>query len=54
MKGCVTSRKGKRSERCNLVRAIGTLEGLAKSADPDFNVLAVVYAFSLRQLLTSK
>ena len=38
----------------NNARAIGTLEGLAKSADPSFNLLSEVYSFSIRQLLTSE
>merc|ERR1712187_470858 len=35
----------------NNARAIGTLEGMAKSADPGFNVLSEVYSFSVRRLL---
>ena len=38
----------------NNARAIGTLEGLAKTADPSFNLLQEVYSFSIRQLLTSE
>jgi len=38
----------------NNARAIGTLEGLAKTADPSFNLLSEVYSFSIRQLLTSE
>jgi aarF domain-containing kinase len=37
----------------NNARAIGSLEGLAKTADPSFNLLAEVYSFSIRTLLTS-
>lgn len=36
----------------NNARAIATLEGMAKSADPDFDVLQVVYPFALRRLLS--
>ena len=35
----------------NNARAIATLEGMAKSADPSFDVLQVVYPFALRRLL---
>ena len=35
----------------NNVRAIGTLEGMALSADPDFRLLDVVYPFVLRKML---
>ena len=30
---------------------VATLEGMAKSADPNFDVIAVVYPFALRRLL---
>lgn len=36
-----------------MYRAIGTLEGMARSADPTFNVLAVVYGFAVQTLLIS-
>ena len=35
----------------NNARAIATLEGMALSADPSFDVLKVVYPFALRRLL---
>ena len=35
----------------NNARAIATLEGMARSADPSFDVLQVVYPFALRRLL---
>eukprot|EP00217_Crustomastix_stigmatica_P014114 CAMPEP_0183813096 /NCGR_PEP_ID=MMETSP0803_2-20130417/52442_1 /TAXON_ID=195967 /ORGANISM="Crustomastix stigmata, Strain CCMP3273" /LENGTH=205 /DNA_ID=CAMNT_0026057949 /DNA_START=21 /DNA_END=635 /DNA_ORIENTATION=+ len=35
----------------NNARAIATLEGLAKSADPGFNVLEATYGFAARRLL---
>jgi aarF domain-containing kinase len=35
----------------NNARALATLEGMARSADPDFDVLQVVYPFALRRLL---
>jgi len=37
----------------NNARAIATLEGMAKSADPSFDVLQVVYPFALRRLLSA-
>ena len=33
----------------NNARALATLEGMAKSADPTFNVLSVVYPFALQR-----
>ena len=35
----------------NNARALATLEGMAKSADPSFDVLQAVYPFALRRLL---
>ena len=35
----------------NNARALGTLEGMARSIDPDFNVLSVVYPFALQRLM---
>lgn len=35
----------------NNARAIGGLEGMAKSIDPDFNILSVVYPYALGRLL---
>ena len=37
----------------NNARALGTLEGMARSADPNFNILAVVYPFALKRLLAN-
>jgi predicted unusual protein kinase regulating ubiquinone biosynthesis (AarF/ABC1/UbiB family) len=36
----------------NNARALATLEGMARSADPTFDVLQAVYPFALRRLLT--
>jgi len=36
----------------NNARAIGTLEGMAKSVYPDFNVLSVVYPYAVKRLLS--
>ena len=33
----------------NNARAIGTLEGMAKSVDKDFNVLSVVYPYAVKR-----
>ena len=35
----------------NNARALGTLEGMARSIDPDFNVLRVLYPYALNYLL---
>ena len=35
----------------NNARALATLEGMARSADPDFDVLQVLYPYALRRLL---
>ena len=35
----------------NNARALATLEGMARSADPSFDVLQAVYPFALRRLL---
>ena len=35
----------------NNARALGTLEGMARAADPKFNILAVVYPFAVKRLL---
>ena len=35
----------------NNARALGTLEGMAKSADPSFNVLSVVYPFACQRCI---
>lgn len=35
----------------NNARALGTLEGMAKSADPDYDCLQSIYPFALRRLL---
>lgn len=35
----------------NNARAIGGLEGMAKSLDPDFNILSVVYPYALGRIL---
>ena len=35
----------------NNARALGTLEGMAKSADPNFNILAVVYPYAMARAL---
>ena len=35
----------------NNARALGTLEGMARSIDSDFNVLSVVYPFALQRLM---
>lgn len=35
----------------NNARALGTLEGMARSIDPEFNVLQVVYPYALNRLL---
>lgn len=37
----------------NNARALGTLEGIAKSLDPNFNVLRVVYPYALDRLFTN-
>lgn len=37
----------------NNARALGTLEGMARSADPTFNILAVVYPFAVKRLLAN-
>ena len=37
----------------NNARALGTLEGMARTADPTFNILAVVYPFALTRLLAN-
>jgi predicted unusual protein kinase regulating ubiquinone biosynthesis (AarF/ABC1/UbiB family) len=37
----------------NNARALGTLEGIAKSLDPAFNVLRVVYPYALNRLLAN-
>ena len=37
----------------NNARALGTLEGMAKSADPDFNILAVVYPYAMTRALAN-
>lgn len=37
----------------NNARALGTLEGMAKSADPNFNILAVVYPYSMSRMLAN-
>jgi len=37
----------------NNARALGTLEGMAKSADPSFNILAVVYPYAMRRALAN-
>jgi predicted unusual protein kinase regulating ubiquinone biosynthesis (AarF/ABC1/UbiB family) len=37
----------------NNARALGTLEGMARSADPSFNILAVVYPFAVKRLLAN-
>ena len=37
----------------NNARAIATLEGMARAARPDFNILAKVYPFALRRLLVN-
>ena len=37
----------------NNARALGTLEGMARSADPNFNILAVVYPFAVKRLLSN-
>lgn len=37
----------------NNARALGTLEGMARSADPGFNILAVVYPFALKRMLSN-
>lgn len=38
----------------NNLRCLGMLEGLALSADPDFNVLGVVYPFVVKKILTDR
>eukprot|EP00403_Amphidinium_massartii_P024142 CAMPEP_0178387158 /NCGR_PEP_ID=MMETSP0689_2-20121128/8930_1 /TAXON_ID=160604 /ORGANISM="Amphidinium massartii, Strain CS-259" /LENGTH=592 /DNA_ID=CAMNT_0020007515 /DNA_START=105 /DNA_END=1879 /DNA_ORIENTATION=+ len=35
----------------NNARALGCLEGMARAADPDFNILSSMYPFALRRLL---
>lgn len=35
----------------NNARALGTLEGMARTADPNFNILAIVYPFAVKRLL---
>lgn len=37
----------------NNARALGTLEGMARSADPNFNILRVVYPFAVKRLLAN-
>jgi aarF domain-containing kinase len=37
----------------NNARALGTLEGIARTLDPTFNMLQVVYPFALNRLLTN-
>jgi predicted unusual protein kinase regulating ubiquinone biosynthesis (AarF/ABC1/UbiB family) len=37
----------------NNARALGTLEGIARSLDPGFNVLRVVYPYAINRLLTN-
>jgi predicted unusual protein kinase regulating ubiquinone biosynthesis (AarF/ABC1/UbiB family) len=37
----------------NNARALGTLEGMARSADPNFNILRVVYPFAVKRLLSN-
>ena len=37
----------------NNARALGTLEGMARSADPKFNILAVVYPYAVRRTLAN-
>jgi len=37
----------------NNARALGTLEGMAKSADANFNILAEVYPYSMKKLLAN-
>jgi predicted unusual protein kinase regulating ubiquinone biosynthesis (AarF/ABC1/UbiB family) len=37
----------------NNARALGTLEGMARSADPTFNILRVVYPFAVKRLLAN-
>lgn len=37
----------------NNARALGTLEGMARYSDPDFNILAVVYPFAVKRLLAN-
>jgi len=37
----------------NNARALGTLEGMARSADPSFNIVRVVYPFAIRRLLAN-
>ena len=37
----------------NNARAIATLEGMARAARPDFNIIAKVYPFALRRLLAN-
>ena len=37
----------------NNARALGTLEGMARSADPEFNILRVVYPFAVKRLLAN-
>lgn len=37
----------------NNARALGTLEGMAKSADPNFNILAVVYPYAMARALAN-
>ena len=37
----------------NNARALATLEGMAKTADPSFNILRVVYPFAVKRLLAN-
>ena len=37
----------------NNARALGTLEGIARQMDPDFNILRVVYPYALSRLLSN-
>ena len=37
----------------NNARALGTLEGMARRLDPNFNVLRVVYPYALRRLMSN-
>jgi len=37
----------------NNARAIGCLEGMARSADPDFNIMRRMYPFAIRRLLAN-
>ena len=37
----------------NNARALGTLEGMAKSADPNFNIIAVIYPYAMARALAN-